>query len=175
MLNRLVSLGSVVGGSLLVSLACFAKGDKPAAPALGLANPASVLCGTLGGVSEGYQLADGSQIGLCRFSDAQYLNGMIEEWTLFKHYSRGAAAKSQAVVAFEEHVEYEAPQGGTVGHPALNYCQQLKGERVLITDADGGQSGLCKFSDGSQIEEWTLFRGPETHLKLVNALDQSPE
>lgn len=49
----------------------------------------------------------------------------------------------------------------TVGlaNPASVNCVNKGGQSEIRTDATGGQYGVCKFSDGSECEEWKFFRG----------------
>ncbi len=137
---------------------------------VGLPNPAAKSCVDLGGVLQSYVKADGGDaITLCAFNDDVYLNGLIEQWTLFRH-KNASATPSMAVKAYLDHVAYQAPQSGPVGHPALRYCEQLGGNRFVIREISGDESGVCEFEDGSQIEEWTLFRGPAIHQSLSKAL-----
>jgi putative hemolysin len=138
---------------------------------VGLPNPASQLCIELGGTLKSYVQEDGGAVSLCAFNDDVYLNGLIEEWTLFR-YMKGDAPQSMAVKAYFDHVPYQAPTEGPVGHPALRYCEQVGGTRYIITESSGDESGVCKFEDGSQIEEWTLFRGPEVHKNLTKVLEE---
>jgi putative hemolysin len=154
----------------LLPIAFFAALASSQAALAGVAipNPASTLCAELGGTNQSYVREDGGAISLCAFNDELYLNGLIEEWTLFRHKQEGAV-QSQAVKAYFDHVPYKAP-GGLVGHPALQYCMQVGGVRIIIEASTGDQSGVCEFSDGSQIEEWTLFRGPEIHQSLSKVL-----
>jgi putative hemolysin len=136
---------------------------------VGLPNPAAQLCVELGGTSQPYIQQDGGAVSLCAFNDDIYLNGLIEEWTLFRFKQEGAAP-SMAVKAFLEHVPYQAPDKGPVGNPASRYCGQVGGTTGIIKASTGDETGVCRFEDGSEIEEWTLFRGPEVHQGLARAL-----
>ncbi len=51
------------------------------------------------------------------------------------------------------------PEAGPVGvaNPASQYCIQLGGT-LTIKDGKDGQYGVCTLPDGSEIEEWELFR-----------------
>ncbi len=53
---------------------------QPAQPAIGLANPASVYCASLGGKSEIRQAADGGNYSMCHLPDGT----VLEEWALFR-------------------------------------------------------------------------------------------
>jgi putative hemolysin len=44
-------------------------------------------------------------------------------------------------------------------NPASVYCEQHGGKTEIVTAADGSQSGLCVFPDGSTCDEWAYFRG----------------
>lgn len=45
-----------------------------------------------------------------------------------------------------------------MANPASVYCEQNGGKLEIRTAFDGGQTGYCKFSDGSECEEWAYFR-----------------
>ncbi|WP_141731299.1 DUF333 domain-containing protein [Oligoflexus tunisiensis] len=152
----------------IVFFAALSSYQQVALAGVGVPNPASTLCIDLGGTLQSYVREDGGAISLCAFNDDVYLNGLIEEWTLFRHKQEGAAP-SLAVKAYFDHVAYQAPEG-PVGHPALQYCEQLGGIRTIIIESSGDESGVCGFPDGSQIEEWTLFRGPDIHQSLSKVL-----
>lgn len=44
-------------------------------------------------------------------------------------------------------------------NPASVYCTQQGNKLEIRTAADGSQSGVCIFSDGSTCDEWAYFRG----------------
>lgn len=44
-------------------------------------------------------------------------------------------------------------------NPASVYCTQNGNQLEIVTAADGSQSGLCVFPDGSTCDEWAYFRG----------------
>ena len=46
-----------------------------------------------------------------------------------------------------------------LANPASVYCAQNGGASKIVTAADGSQSGLCAFPDGSQCDEWAYYRG----------------
>jgi putative hemolysin len=51
-----------------------------------------------------------------------------------------------------------APQAN-LPNPASVYCEQQGYRLEIRTAADGSQSGVCIFSDGSECDEWAYFRG----------------
>ncbi len=52
----------------------------------------------------------------------------------------------------------ETPQAG-MPNPASIYCKQNGNTLEIRTAADGSQSGICVFPDGSTCDEWAYFRG----------------
>ena len=44
-------------------------------------------------------------------------------------------------------------------NPASVYCVEHGGTVEIVTAADGSQSGVCHFDDGSSCDEWAFFRG----------------
>ena len=44
-------------------------------------------------------------------------------------------------------------------NPASVYCKQNGNKLEIRTAADGSQSGVCVFPDGSTCDEWAYFRG----------------
>ncbi len=53
--------------------------------------------------------------------------------------------------------------GGTaqagLPNPASVFCEQQGNRLEIRTAADGSQSGVCIFADGSECDEWAFFRG----------------
>lgn len=50
-----------------------------------------------------------------------------------------------------------AQQSVGMANPASVYCTD-KGGTLVIKDTGKGQIGICRLPDGSQIEEWELYR-----------------
>ena len=46
-----------------------------------------------------------------------------------------------------------------IANPASVYCKENGGDLEIRTGENGGQIGYCKFSDGSECEEWQYQRG----------------
>ena len=44
-------------------------------------------------------------------------------------------------------------------NPASVYCEDNGGKLEIRTSADGSQSGVCVFPDGSECDEWAFMRG----------------
>ncbi|MCM2493937.1 DUF333 domain-containing protein [Burkholderia glumae] len=51
----------------------------------------------------------------------------------------------------------EAPIVG-MANPASVYCESLGGRSVSVKDKDGAAYAICHLPDGTQIEEWALYR-----------------
>jgi putative hemolysin len=69
------------------------------------------------------------------------------------------------------------PQAG-LPNPASVNCEQNGNNLEIRTAADGSQSGICIFPDGSTCEEWAYFRGecgPEAQKSPTPAMEvESP-
>lgn len=66
-----------------------------------------------------------------------------------------------ACTAANDGLEPALPDSGSASlpNPASAYCTAQGGNLEIRTDADGAQSGVCVFADGSECEEWAYFRG----------------
>ena len=51
------------------------------------------------------------------------------------------------------------PSETSLANPASVYCREQGHTLEIRTAADGSQSGVCIFSDGSRCDEWAYFRG----------------
>ncbi|MCA8480113.1 putative hemolysin [Burkholderia multivorans] len=45
-----------------------------------------------------------------------------------------------------------------MANPASTHCVSKGGQLVIQKDKDGNEIGICHLPDGTQIEEWKLFR-----------------
>ena len=52
----------------------------------------------------------------------------------------------------------DSPPAG-IPNPASVYCTEQGNTHEIRTAADGSQSGICVFPDGSTCDEWAYFRG----------------
>ena len=58
-------------------------------------------------------------------------------------------------------------------NPASVYCKQNGNTLEIHTAADGSQSGVCVFPDGSTCDEWAYYRGEcGPHKNLPRPLRQ---
>jgi putative hemolysin/predicted secreted protein len=110
-----------------------------------IANPASVNCGQIGGTTEIKTDATGGQYGMCNFGNGT----SCEEWALF----RGEGCKAGVAA-----VATTAASAG-MANPASVACVNAGGKLEIKKNADGGEYGMCTFTNGTSCEEWALFRG----------------
>lgn len=50
-------------------------------------------------------------------------------------------------------------QAAGIANPASVYCLEKGGRLTIRKRGDGGEYGICTFTDGRQCEEWALWRG----------------
>ncbi|ODT08651.1 MAG: hypothetical protein ABS58_01280 [Mesorhizobium sp. SCN 65-20] len=67
-------------GLSVLALATMGAATAPTQKPVGLANPASVHCGQIGGKLEIRKDAQGNETGYCRLTDGK----LCEEWALFR-------------------------------------------------------------------------------------------
>ncbi len=156
-------------------------------------NPASVYCEEQGNTSEILTAADGSQSGVCIFTDGS----QCDEWAYYRGEcvpasqaiptpvtgeafcemlgytveSRAAADGSQANVCVFDDGSTCDPTALLKGecvpisqimampNPAAAYCKQQGFQSEIRTAADGSQSGVCIFTDGTECDDWAYLRG----------------
>lgn len=112
-----------------------APSPQPAAP-----NPASAYCVEKGGALEIRKEANG-EAGYCKFTDGSE----CEEWAFFRSECQPKTPLAPATAI------------ANMPNPASANCVKRGGDLVIRTDANG-EVGYCQFPDGSECEEWALFR-----------------
>ena len=84
-----------------------------------------------------------------------------------KHFSLSALALGSTLIltgcnsVMNPHDKPSQPQiTGSIGlaNPASTYCINKGGKLVIAKDKEGNEFGVCHLPDGTQIEEWALFR-----------------
>lgn len=50
-------------------------------------------------------------------------------------------------------------KGTRMGNPASQYCVNLGGTLEMREDDDGDRQVMCNLPDGSEVEQWELYRG----------------
>jgi uncharacterized protein len=85
--------------------------------------------------------------------------GVKEMMTMTTMRSRAAAVILVAIVMTGcGDAETNEPTPG-VANPASEYCVEQGGMIEIREDAQGDQYGVCIFDDGSECDEWELYRG----------------
>jgi putative hemolysin len=111
-----------------------------------LANPASVFCedngGTLSIVTE-----KNGQVGICTLSDGS----KCDEW----EYYRGECGESDTGSLTKDSSVQTEEITDTIqmANPATTNCIKNGGKLEIITDSEGGQSGMCILTSGIKCEE----------------------
>lgn len=176
-----VSLGrSILRSFTLVNVSCAsAVAFAGSTTSSGIPNPSSKVCTILGGALVPVSSLAGES-SLCSFSsDGGQTLALVDSWTLFR-----AVIGKESLLAVEAFRRSEDAVGASVvapvpsrsperPNPASLTCQTLQGTRSVVVTASGRQWGLCRFADGSTLEEWTLYRGATdaTNAALNAALD----
>jgi uncharacterized protein len=168
---RKVSFALFLLIGIALSASCSPAQTSPT-PEPNMPNPASVYCEQHVGKLEIVTAADGSQSGICIFPDGS----KCDEWAYF----RGECKPGDSLATPEP---TSAPEAN-MPNPASVYCEQHGGKLEIVTAADGSQSGLCIFSDGSTCDEWAYFRNecgpakqssaPATPTEIPTALPIDP-
>ncbi len=110
-----------------------------------MANPASVFCEDNAGKLEIRSDSSGAQTGYCIFDDGSE----CEEWAYF----RGECQPGDSLAP----AEGKEPPAVGIANPASEFCVANGGESKIITFSDGSQIGRCVFPDASSCEEWAFF------------------
>jgi putative hemolysin len=73
-------------------------------------------------------------------------------------------------------VSTDTPQAN-MPNPASIYCEEQGNKLEIRTAADGSQSGVCIFPDGSECDEWAFFRkecAPPTQTESTSTPTEIP-
>ena len=149
--TKIKNISIAIALGLIVLSACSPQTPPPVTATatldtITIANPASAYCEEQGFKLETRTAQDGSQYGVCMFED----DTECEEWAYYRRECKpGDMDVAPAPTA--------SPAG--IANPAFAYCVEQGGTSELRTAADGSQSGVCVFPDGSECEEWAFFRG----------------
>jgi len=128
---------------ILLAASCSPKQITPT-PGANMPNPASVYCEQNGGKLDIRTAADGSQSGVCVFANGSE----CDEWAYLRGECKPAGATPTPVAG-----------NANMPNPASVYCEQNGGKLDIRTAADGSQSGVCVFANGSECDEWAYYRG----------------
>jgi putative hemolysin len=69
-----------------------------------------------------------------------------------------AASTTTAVAITGSQTSATTAGGSQIANPASTYCTE-KGGKLEIRKGPNGETGYCKFPDGSECEEWAYMRG----------------
>ncbi|MDB5489624.1 MAG: hypothetical protein JWQ58_3339 [Reyranella sp.] len=74
-----------------------------------------------------------------------------------------------SVVLWAAAAAAQSPPSPQLANPASVNCTQQGGTLNIERRPDGGQFGVCVFTDNYQCEEWALFRGecPKKGLRVT--------
>lgn len=139
----LMSTGLVSAVAAMLSVPAQAAPDK-----VGIANPASVYCGSIGGTSFVRKTPSGD-VGYCRLPNGQ----VHEEWALFRNSQKPSPKRRT-----DAHL----------GNPAAVHCTKVGGTNLNRRTARG-DVGLCRLRNGKTVDAWDLFRGANGKGKDTNS------
>ncbi len=108
----------------------------------------------------------GEEKNFCVIYEGEYLRSIIPEETLERELS------GERVMAVEKFLRLSSvvpSQEVFSRNPGYSYCLQVGGQVLNYLD-EYGEMGVCQFADGSEIDQWTLFRGFEIHKKFTSIL-----
>lgn len=155
----------------MLSITVLALSLARSSLATAMGNPASEFCDSLNGqhaaLSENLEYANAHipQESICRFGEAG-----VEEWTLTRYLSLGEP--QQAIRIF---LKSSAPKKGMT---ESKYCSAVGGKTTYrFSTENGAKIALCIFSDGSLIDQTTLFNGPKSPKNkiLLDALTKKTD
>ena len=107
-------------------------------PSTKTGNPASVYCEKQGGKSVIVKGSKG-EYGVCQLKDRT----SIEEWEFYKQNNTPQSLEAEMI--------------GTP-NPAAKFCVDKGGKSITVKDKRGNEKGICKFKNGTQIDEWDYYR-----------------
>ena len=82
--------------------------------------------------------------------------------------------RSSGLMPAEQETVPAVPGDVSLPNPAAAYCEEQGHTLEIRTDSDGGQYGVCVCRDGSECDEWPLYReecGPESLSGAIAARD----
>ena len=72
----------------------------------------------------------------------------------------GLAVLATGCASPKSSIERYAPEPPRLGmaNPASVYCADQGGTLTIVKGAGGNESGMCRLPDGTEMEEWALYR-----------------
>ena len=108
------------------------------APSTKTGNPASAYCEQQGGKSVIVKGSKGGY-GVCQLKDGT----SIEEWEFYKQNNTPQSLEAEMI---------------GIPNPAAKFCVDKGGKSITVKDKRGNEKGVCKFKNGTQIDEWDYYR-----------------
>ncbi len=59
-----------------------------------------------------------------------------------------------------------------IANPASVFCNENGGTSEIRTAADGSQTGICVFDDGTECDEWAFYRGECDLGPIIDSADE---
>ena len=129
---------SVIGMARTVRKNRNHNDSNSASPVMSSPNPASEFCQKQGGQSINVKGRKG-EYGVCKLKDGT----AVEEWEYYRQNNTTRDFEKQVI--------------GTP-NPAAKFCVDKGGKSVTVKDSNGNEKGICKFRNGTQIDEWDYYR-----------------
>ena len=79
----------------------------------------------------------------------------VRGWVMLMMYR---SANEKAPTQDEQKTEEWTGNNVWIANPASTYCVEQEWEIEIREDAEWAQYGVCKFKDGTEVEEWEYFR-----------------
>ena len=132
---------------------------------VGPGNPAALFCERDGGVLVRYSIQQ-NQSALCDFSNPATNEDSLAAVGQQSYYRW---AQKHSIKSIEAYFKSSLKKNQTESESSIiQYCEQSEGAITLVKIHSNDKNLLlCEFSDHSQIDALTLFRGHE-HLKNFN-------
>ena len=136
MKTRTLWIIALLAVSALALAGCKKTENVPAQENVEIPNPASVYC-------EENAWTLNLEEWLCMFEDGSY----CEEWA----YYRNECQPGEIIYNTTDNLVWMA-------NPASVYCVEQWGELVPMEDEEWNQYAMCRFPDGTEVEEWEYYR-----------------
>ena len=94
----------------------------------------------------------------------------VRGWVMLMMYR---SANEKASTQEESKTEEWTGNNVWIANPASTYCVEQEWEIEIREEADGGQYGVCKFKDGTEVEEWEYFRANHKDETSTGAVAES--
>ena len=108
------------------------------APTKASANSASQFCVDKGGKSVTVKSSKGNY-GICMLKDGT----AVEEWEYYRQNNTPRNAEA-AIIGMP--------------NPASKFCVDKGGKSVTEKDKNGNERGVCRFNNGTKVDEWDYYR-----------------